>query len=161
MKKLLLVLLICTLLPICSIAETIQEATVTPAVDIANDPILAEAQLGNYKVAITGARLVNDYEGKPCIVVSFRWSHNEAEAKSFMLAFSNKLFQNGLELETAILMDNSVDVASAMLDLKAGYEQNTQAAYRLNDTTSKVEIEVTELFSFTSTDKLSFAFNLQ
>jgi hypothetical protein len=141
-------------------AAPVTEALVTSSVDIANDPVLVEKTLGDYYVAITGATVTKDYEGKPCIAFSFRWSHNEKDAQSFLLAFGITPFQNGIELERAIMADG-VDTKQTMLDVKAGFQQNVQVAYVLADTTSKVDIEVAELFNFTGDDKLTFAFNLQ
>lgn len=101
-----------------------------------------------YKVSIDNFTLVKDYEGKDAIIVDYTFTNLSEKDTSFMVAVSDKAFQNGVELETAIIMDNKAfDSSASMKDIKKGATLKVQQAFILSDK-SDVTIEVKELFSF-------------
>ena len=68
-----------------------------------------------------------------------------------MYAIDDTVFQNGVECESAILMSvDGFDSGLQMKEIKPGATLTVQAAYVLNDASSPIEIELTELFSFAS-----------
>jgi xanthosine utilization system XapX-like protein len=104
-----------------------------------------------YAVTIDGSHKTQDYEGKPVVVVNYTFTNNSDKDVSFMLAVSAKAFQNGVELEHAIITgDADYDGEGAMKDLKPGASLTVQEGYVLNDT-SDVTVEVGELFNFKDT----------
>nr|WP_162612674.1 DUF5067 domain-containing protein [Flavonifractor sp. An135] len=106
--------------------------------------------LGDYHVEIKDATLSSDYEGNPAIIVTLSWTNNSEETTSAMLAVNTTAFQDGVELEMAIMMDENYDGESSMKDVRPGTTLDVQYAYVLSNTTSPIEIEVSELFSFDS-----------
>lgn len=107
--------------------------------------------LGDYEVEITGARLLEDYEGKPAIIVSYTWTNNSEETTSAFVAFSTSAFQDGVELDTAVVTDDSYDGEADMKDIRPGASLEAEAAYLLDSETAVVEFEISELFSFDDT----------
>jgi hypothetical protein len=119
---------------------------------ILNDDILAEATLGDFYVAVTGYELAKDSDGKDCIVVSYRWSHNLENPTSFIASLMPQVFQNGVQLETPIMMDG-IDLGDSLLEVQPGYLQDVKAAFMLSDTESTVTVSVGELFSLSDNEK--------
>lgn len=107
-----------------------------------------KADPASAKVAVTidGMRQTTDYGGKPCIVVDFTFTNvSEDDPTSFMVATNVDVFQNGVELDSAIVSD--IDSSASMNKVKAGSSIAVQKAYVLNDS-SDVEVNVYPLVSF-------------
>lgn len=109
-----------------------------------------EAASGNpasakYAVSIDGAELMAAYDGAQAIVVTFTWTNNSDQEQSFMSAIYDKAFQNGVQLETAIV--TGLDSSNQMTNLKPGATTTVRTAFQLNDM-SDVTIECGEAFSF-------------
>lgn len=107
-------------------------------------------RLGDFSIVIDSCRLAEDYEGKPVVIVKYIFSNVESEdAKSFMTAFDDEVYQNGVSLNSAIIIDDSIHYSSdnQMKDIKKGASLEVEVAYELNDTTTDIEVEVSELFS--------------
>lgn len=111
-----------------------------------------QAVSSQYDVTIDGCVVTQDYEGQPAMVVSYTWTNNSEEATSFLAAISAKAFQNGVELENAILMDapEGYNSQSSMAEVKPGGTTSAQEAYLLTDQ-SDVLVECSELFSWDNT----------
>lgn len=105
--------------------------------------------LGSYHVEIKGAELAEDYEGNPVIVITYAWTNNSEDTTSAMVAVMGKAFQDGVQLETAIVMDSNVyDSGASMKEVRPGTTLDIQCAYALTSETSTVEFELTEWISF-------------
>ncbi len=133
-------------------AEEVEEAT--PA---SGD----EGDLGDYHIKIQDATFGEDYQGNPMIVVHYDFTNNSDEAKAALFAVSTKAYQDGVELEVAMAMDESVyDAGIAQKDIKPGVTiEDCQIAYTMTSD-SPVEFEVTEFISFND-DKLEKTFDVQ
>ena len=107
-----------------------------------------EAPQSKYAVTIDGSTVTTDYEGNPAMIVDFTFTNNSDEATSFAVACSQKAFQNGVQLETAIVMD---DLGNGyMAEIKPGATTQARLAFSLADE-SDVTVEVGELFSLDDT----------
>ncbi|WP_290995962.1 DUF5067 domain-containing protein [Gordonibacter sp.] len=98
-----------------------------------------------YAVTIDDCQVTSDYSGKPAIVVTYTFANNSEKATSFVVAISAKCFQNGVQLDSAIV--NDIDSQSTMNEIKPGTTTTVQWAYLLDDQ-SDVSVECTELISF-------------
>lgn len=101
-----------------------------------------------YAVTIDGCRVTEDYQGAPVAVVTYTFTNNSDDATSFMVALRPQVFQNGVELNTAIGSD--WDSEKYLSDVKPGSSSTVEIGYALEDT-SDVTVEVTELISFDDT----------
>lgn len=107
--------------------------------------------VGDYGCVVKGAEMCKDWTDKDAVLITYEFTNNSDDAISFDIALDAKAYQNGIGLESAILEEDTdwlVDV-----DIKPGITKEVKKAYVLSDTSSDVEIEVTELFSF-SDDKI-------
>lgn len=99
----------------------------------------------DYELSIDGCEITNDYAGKKAAVVTYTWKNNSEKDTSFMVAISDKAFQNGIQLDSAIV--NDIDSQASMNNIKPGVEQTVKKAYELDDD-SDMTVECSELISF-------------
>jgi hypothetical protein len=99
-----------------------------------------------YSVTIDSASSSTDYSGKPIIIISYTFTNNSEKDTNFMVAVSDKAFQNGVGLERALVTNGSVDSQSTLKDIKPGATTQVQQAYVLADT-SEVTVECSVLLS--------------
>ncbi|NBJ91002.1 DUF5067 domain-containing protein [Acutalibacter sp. 1XD8-36] len=107
------------------------------------------------------SRKTKDYEGKPALIVGYKFTNNSSENKSFAIAIHPQAYQNSVQLESAILAgsDDSFNSQNYLKDVQPGGTLEVEMAYLLENETSEVTVEVTELISF-SKEKLTKKFSL-
>lgn len=121
--------------------------------------MIGSGDLGDYHVEIKGAQLAEDYEGNPAIIVTYSWTNNSDDTTSAMVSTSEKAFQDGVQLDTAIIMDSDVyDSGNSMKDVRPGTTLDIQCAFLLTSETSVVEFEIAEWISF-SDDMVTMDFD--
>lgn len=115
--------------------------------------------LGDYNVEIKEAFTTTDYAGKPAIVVTYSWTNNSDETTNCMTSVLAKAFQDGVQLETAIIGDSDIfDSSAYMKDIRPGVTLDIQQAFSL-ESNSNVEIEISEWIGF-SDDVVSATFSI-
>lgn len=109
-----------------------------------------DSNLGDYKVEIKSSRMAKDYSGKPVIIIKYGFTNNGEEPASFTFAFDDNAYQDGVGLNEAYILADSAkyDSGNQTKEIKTGATLDVEVAYELNDTTTAVEVEVEELFSF-------------
>ena len=104
--------------------------------------------VGDYTVEIKDAFKAADYEGKDAIVITYTWTNNSEETTSAMVSLMEKAFQDGVQLDNAILYDvDGYDPAPYMAEIRPGVSLDVQEAFVLRSG-SPVEVEVSDLFGF-------------
>lgn len=110
--------------------------------------------LGNFDtftVEFKRAWITEDYEGNPVLAIAYDFTNLDTEnSQSFMLATHNKAFQDGIEIDKAYSVAD-VDSDADSKELKAGATLEVYEAYLLSNTTSVVEVEVSEFLSWDDT----------
>ena len=120
----------------------------------------SSSTLGNYKVVISKCRITEDYMGDPIVIITYEFTNNDDDPTSFIVALSDDVYQNGIGLNEAYLVDDSEYSSENQLkDIKKGATLSVDVAYKLNDTTTPIEVEVSELFSL-SDKKITKTFTI-
>lgn len=117
----------------------------------AEDNNTSDSTLGDYGCVVKSAEITKEWTGKDAVLITYEFTNNSEDAISFDVALDAKAYQDGIGLETAILEEDTdlgIDV-----EIKPGVTKEVKKAYVLRDTTTPVEIEVSELISF-SDDKI-------
>lgn len=112
-----------------------------------------EGQLGDYVVNYLKHEIIKDYEGKPALVIYLAFTNNSEDAASYMFSMMPKAFQNGVELESAFVTSEIPEYNNSQKEIKPGVSLDVCSIYKLDDKTSDVEFEISELISF-SDDKI-------
>lgn len=121
-----------------------------------------EGDLTDMHVKIVSAtRANNDCNNQPTVLVTYEWTNNTDKNNSFAVLASPKVFQNGQELETAIYMDSpeGYDSGSDLSELQPGATGTVTLGYVLKDD-SEITVDVTNLFDFSDTAKVTHKFTL-
>lgn len=106
-----------------------------------------QGNLGDYSVEIKGAFIGEDYNGKPIIVVTYSWTNNSDETKAAAFALLSKAFQDGVELDNAIVANSEVyDSGASLKEIRPGTTLDVQSAFVMTSN-SVVEFELSEIFS--------------
>lgn len=152
LKKLLPLVLITALFALFALGSGESEPTTVDQGDGSAD-VSAEDKttLGDYSVEISDCRVVKDYEGKPAIIVTYKYTNNSGDTPtSFFVAFDDAAYQDGVGLNEAYFLGDNVeyDSESQSKEIKKGSTIDVEVAYKLNDSETPVEIEISELFSF-------------
>ncbi|MBE5928818.1 MAG: DUF5067 domain-containing protein [Lachnospiraceae bacterium] len=114
----------------------------------------SDTSIGDYTVEIQSCRLAKDYEGKDVVIVKYFYTNvANDDATAFFTAFDETVYQNGVGLNESYFVDDSAKYNSdnQMKEIKKGASLEVEVAYELNDTTTDIEVEVKELFSFDDT----------
>ena len=119
--------------------------------------------IGQYSLEIQSARLTQTYDGKPAVVVTYKYTNNSNDTPTaFYVAFDDEVYQNGVGLnESYFLRDGdpySADNKSK--EIKKGSSITVESAFELNDSSTPIDVEVKELFSFND-ETISKTFNLK
>lgn len=152
LKKLLPVVLIAVLFALFALGSGESEPTTVDQGDGAAD-VSAEDKttLGDYSVEISDCKVVKDFEGKPAVIITYKYTNNSSDTPtSFFIAFDDAAYQDGVGLNESFFLDDGVeyDSESKNKEIKKGTTIDVQVAYKLNDSETPVEIEISELFSF-------------
>ncbi len=117
------------------------------------------ASNSKYAVTIDNARLVADYEGNPAVAIDFTFTNvSDEDAASMAVALNPEVYQGGTECSIAFTVDE--DTGGYMKKVKKGASVPVTMVYSLNDTTTDVEVEVKELFSWDNTVLAQKVFSL-
>lgn len=112
----------------------------------------ADANKGNLSdcnIEIKSCRLATDYEGKKVVIVNYGYTNLSENATSFMTAVEAEVYQNGVGLNEAYILDESANYSSdnQTKEIKKDAALDVEVAYELNDETTEIEVEVTEWLS--------------
>lgn len=132
-----------------SSSEDSNASAVTSAVSAESEE-KANDTVGDFKCVVKGAKLCKDLTGEDAVLITYEFTNNSDSAVSFDVALDARAYQDGVGLETAIL-DEDTDYLD--VDIKPGVTKEVKKAYNLRDTSTEIEIEVSELISF-SDDKI-------
>ena len=115
--------------------------------------------IGDFKCVVKGAKLTKDWQGKDAVLITYEFTNNSDDPISFDGALDDKLYQDGIELESAILSSDEEAKLIDAVDLKPGITKEVKKAYSLRNKKSEIEVEIQEIFSF-SDDMIKTTINL-
>lgn len=98
-----------------------------------------EPNANPFQVSIDEGVVVEDYEGNPALSVTYTWVNTSDEATSFAVEAYPKCFQDGVQLDTAIV--SGAGDSNYMTELKPGASVQVTLSYSLNGE-SDVSVEV-------------------
>lgn len=106
--------------------------------------------LGDYSVEIKSCRLAKDFEGKDVVIVKYGFTNNGDDSESFTVALEDTVYQNGIGLNKAYVLEDSANYSedNQTKEIKKGATLDVEVAYELNDTTTEIEVEVSEWISW-------------
>ena len=115
-------------------------------------------QPDKYEVTIGTLTQITDFNGDPAAKITFNFTNNSDEAAAFIGSVYVEAYQDGQQLEVAVVTSGDVNMESFLTKIKTGTSLDVEQAYKLISS-SDVEVEVYPLFG---KDKLAAqTFSLQ
>ena len=104
-----------------------------------------------------GTALAKDYEGKDVLLFIFTYTNKTPEGKMPLTEVFMTVYQGGMSLDSAILMDSNYSdlTAASLKQVKDGASLQYCVAYILNDMSSDLEVEVTDSLFGGNTQKFT------
>lgn len=162
-SKLILALFLVIAFSVFALAST-SETSSTPVNDQGKDTVNSEqgtnsaskenTEIGKYTVVIDSCRLAKTFDDKDAVIVKYVFTNvSDDNATAFFTAFDETVYQNGVGLNEAYILDDSANYSSdnQTKKIKKGSSIEVEVAYELNDATTDIEVEVEEFFSFEDT----------
>lgn len=115
-----------------------------------------DGTIGDYKCVVKKAEKYTDYTGKDAILITYEFTNNSNKNTFFDMALYAKAYQGGVNLDTTYIDAET----NTFTEIKPGVTIEVQEAYALRDTTTEIEIEISELISL-SDDKIVTKVTLQ
>ncbi|MCH5205913.1 MAG: DUF5067 domain-containing protein [Oscillospiraceae bacterium] len=115
-------------------------------------------ELQDTSVEVADFKISSDFKGDKVLVINYDFYNGENSAKAFIFLFNDKVFQNGIECDSAVIGCNDVDSQSQMNEIQPGVTYTVSIGYHISDM-SDVEIQITDLFGKTEflNEKLSIS----
>ena len=107
-----------------------------------------KGNLGDFEVSIKEAKLTKDYKDNPSVIVTYTFKNNSSESHTFMSSLMDYVYQNGVQLERTVSRNSEINSDNEIKNIKDGASIDVQKIYLLNDNEADLEVEVTELISF-------------
>ena len=151
-SKILVAVLLCLLFILFAVASGDDSSTTVDQGSASVETTIAEndSTIGDYSLEILDTRMAKDYEGKDVIIVKYKFTNNNNDTPTaFYTAFEDTVFQNDIGLNEAYVLEDAANYSAdnQTKEIKKGASLEIEVAYELNDTTSDVVVEVSELFS--------------
>lgn len=108
------------------------------------DDIAQGSALENFDCTVKNTEITTDGNGADIIIVTYEFTNNSDTATSFDYALRTIAYQDGAQLEPAINVDNNLIYDAE--EINPDKTKIVEKAYLLNDTTTTVDIEISELF---------------
>lgn len=83
--------------------------------------------------------------GYDCLVVEYRWWHNEDDPTAFMYSFSTEAYQNGVQCQSWILLDGNSELSTK---IQNSTFLTCYDVFILNDASSPVSLYLDNIFDF-------------
>ncbi len=103
-----------------------------------------ESEKKDLEISVVSTRIGKDFEDKPILLVEYEFINHTEEANSFTFLCQDTAFQNGVECSNTVISDD-VDSEQQLNEVKPETPYKLTVGYKLQDTTTDVEIEITDL----------------
>lgn len=105
--------------------------------------------IGDYELQYKSACIMKDSDGKDAVVLTMDFTNNGEEPADYMWSVYEKVMQDGVELEGAIIFESEESYKtvtdSQMTEIASGKTIEVCSAYTLRDMENPVEVTFTDL----------------
>ncbi len=114
------------------------------------DGVIDDTALGDCSIEIKSCRLAKDYEGENVVIVSYGYTNHSDTPTAFNIAVSDNVYQDGVGLNKSYVLEENAAYNSEnqSKEIKKDVTLEVEVAYKLNNTTSDITVEVKEFISF-------------
>ena len=103
-----------------------------------------EFKTGPYTVKVNSVRRGKDYEGNDVVIINYNWTNNSEDTTSWMGSMMTQVFQDGVELEHAIMMEG-INTDLSLKEVRPGTTLEGIEEAFVTTSENPLEIEVVAL----------------
>lgn len=107
----------------------------------------SDGKLGDYVCTVKSATKCKNWDGKDSVKIIYNFTNNSSSSQSFDGALEDKVFQDGIALESTFTSGSDENEVWDV-QIKPGITKEVTKIYQLRDSSSDLEIEVSEWLSF-------------
>ena len=104
--------------------------------------------IGDYVVKFNGFSLSKDRDGNDAIIINYDFTNNSSDPAAALWALDLTSFQGGVALEPAYSVEGCNSDPYYTTEVKDGATISLQSAFLLRDLSTPVEVEASELISY-------------
>ena len=108
--------------------------------------------IGDFKCVVKEAKICKNWEGKDAVKITYSFTNNSSDSASFDIALDDEVYQDGIQLESSFISSDDDDWGIDV-KIKPGMSKDVSKVYILRDKNTDLEVEISELISF-SDDKI-------
>lgn len=125
------------------ICASVITASVLSASAVAADPVKI-FDSDSKSLQLDGVAAVADYQGAASAILEFTYTNKTNEAKAPIYEYFPTVFQDGVSLANTTILDSNYAslCASSLTQVKDGTSVSYAVAYKLNDLTTDLEVEI-------------------
>lgn len=124
--------------------KKVEEKTTTALED---DVDKTEFEYKNMTVKYLNHQIQTDAANQECLIVYYEFTNNSDKTQTFDYCFDDKVFQNGVELESSYFHAND-ETKNSGKEIKPGVTITVASSFVLTENRSNVELEVSPFMSF-------------
>lgn len=117
--------------------------------------------VGDFNVSIQSVRRTKDNQGKDAVVVKYSWTNNSNAATSALASLLPYCYQDGIQLDPAILGDNDNHdlIQAEYKNVQPGKSLTCESAYLLSGKEPKVDVNISDIASL-GENKVTASFSI-
>lgn len=127
-------------------ASSAEDGTAAAGQTVSENTAGKDGKLGDYVCIAKSATKCTDWDGRESVKIVYDFTNNSKNPISFDTALEDKVFQDGIALETTFISGSDDQVWD--VEIKPGITKEVTKVYVLRNSTSDLEIEVNEWLSF-------------
>lgn len=116
---------------------------------VSEAPKAADGKLGDYVCTVKSATKCKNWDGKDSVKIVYNFTNNSSNPASFDIALDDAVYQDGIALESSFTSSDDNEILD--VEIKPGITKEVPKIYILRNSTSELEVEVGETFSFDDT----------
>lgn len=116
---------------------------------VSEAPKATDGKLGDYVCTVKSATKCKDWDGRDCVKIVYNFTNNSSNPASFDIALDDAVYQDGIALESSFTSSDDNEILD--VEIKPGITKEVPKIYILRNSTSELEVEVGETFSFNDT----------
>lgn len=105
-----------------------------------------DGTLGDYVCTFKSATKCKDWDNRDSVKIVYSFTNNSSNPSSFDVALDDNVYQDGIALESTFTSGSDDQILD--VEIKPGITKEVTKVYVLRNSTSDLEIEVSELLSF-------------
>lgn len=116
--------------------------------------------MGDFEINVQSFDVVEDYEGKPLLRITYDWKNNSDKEMMSMMAFSFTGYQDGVETDMAIAISDDINLEPSQKNVQPGYGQEGVHDVLSIDPSKPMQIKLSELMNL-SDEAWTYEFTAQ